>query len=114
MRVTSDFWISAVTRRVFAGGGFAAVLRRGATEAGAIFIIARDRFGEVTLYGPAPQASYDSGKPQERHFQLVMQDDMAKIDARLVREEKFDPDFWLVELETGDRPVSDFIQLAQS
>ena len=38
MRVTSEFFVSALIRRVFSSGGFAAVERRGATEAGAVFL----------------------------------------------------------------------------
>ena len=68
MRVTSDFWVSALLRRVFGAGGFAAVVNRGATEAGAVFVLARGRLGEVALYGPAPQTSYDSAKPDDRFF----------------------------------------------
>ncbi|MET0943059.1 MAG: DUF1491 family protein, partial [Mesorhizobium sp.] len=43
MRVTSELWVSALTRRVFSGGGFAAILKRGAAEAGAVFILSRNR-----------------------------------------------------------------------
>lgn len=113
MRITSDLWVSAVVRRVFAAGGFAAVLTRGSTEAGAIFVVTRNRFGDATLYGPAPQASYDSGKPQDRRFQLLMQEGMEAIEARLAKEERFDPDLWVVELETGDKDVGEFIPIEQ-
>ena len=72
MRVTTDLWVSALVRRVFGTGGFAAVVKRGATEAGAVFVLSRGRLGEVALYGPAPQTSYDSAKPDERFFLNVM------------------------------------------
>ncbi|RUT88859.1 DUF1491 family protein, partial [Mesorhizobium sp. USDA-HM6] len=52
MRVTTDLWVSALLRRVFTAGGFAAVVKRGATEAGAVFVLSRGRLGEVVLYGP--------------------------------------------------------------
>ena len=68
MRVTSEFWVSAVTRRVFNAGGYAAVVRRGATEAGAIFVMVRSRDGTCNLFGPASQTSYDEAGPQERRF----------------------------------------------
>lgn len=45
MRVTTDLWVSAMVRRVFSSSGFAAVIQRGATEAGAVFVLTRDRFG---------------------------------------------------------------------
>jgi hypothetical protein len=107
-------WVSATVRRVFSGGGFAAIVKRGATAAGAIFVITRNRLGESALYGPAPQAAYDSGKPQDRRFQLVSQGEADVIDARLAKESKFDPDLWVVELETGDKNPEAFILIEQS
>ena len=103
MRVTTELWVSAVVRRAFAAGGFAAVERRGATEAGAIIIVRRDRFGQVKLYLPAPQTSYDEAQPAERYFieAADIADDQA-VALRIEREARFDPDLWVVELEVGD------------
>lgn len=110
MRVTADFWVSALVRRVFAAGGFAAVVRRGALEAGAVFVLARDRSGEATLFGPAPQASYDAARPDERFFTIVAAgEDVAALEARLEREQRFDPDIWVVEIEGGAIPVDQLI-----
>jgi hypothetical protein len=100
MRLTTDFWVSALVRRVFKDGGFAAVLQRGSDSAGAVFIVLRDRFGTVSLFGPAPQTGYDGARPDDRIFVLLMQtDDQGKIDEKLARERRFDPDLWLVEIE---------------
>jgi hypothetical protein len=100
MRVTTDFWVSALIRRVFSGGGFAAVLRKGAAEAGAVFVISRDRLGQTRLFGPAPQTSYDEAKPQDRLLvELDVQLSEEKATARLERETRFDPDIWVVEIE---------------
>ncbi len=52
MRLRSDIFVSALTRRLFARGDFAAVEHRGAEEAGAIFIRQRFRDGLETLYAP--------------------------------------------------------------
>ena len=38
MRLTTSLWASALVRRVFASGGFAAILRHGADSAGAVFL----------------------------------------------------------------------------
>jgi hypothetical protein len=112
MRVTTDLWVSALLRRVFAGGGFAAVLRRGATEAGAVFILARGRLGDVALYGPAPQAMYDAARPDERLFDRLDPDtDAEALERRLEKESRFDPDVWVVEIEAGATPVEDLIAL---
>ncbi|WP_157015069.1 DUF1491 family protein [Mesorhizobium xinjiangense] len=105
MRVTSDLFVASLTRRVFAEGGYAAVLRRGAREAGAVFVIARGRDGTATLLGPAAQTDYDAAKPSERLFSQVVecQGDDGPIDERLQLEERFDPDFWVVEIEPAGR-----------
>lgn len=110
MRVTTDLWVSALLRRVFGAGGFAAVVKRGATEAGAVFVLARGRLGELALFGPAPQTSYDSAKPDERFFSpLGAGEDAAALDTRLEREKKFDPDIWVVEIEAGAVPVEELV-----
>ena len=103
MRVTSDLWVSALLRRVQSAGGFGAVLRRGAAEAGAIFIVRRSRMGGMTLYGPAPQVAYEEeGKPQGRRFsEMLGTADEEAVRARLDKETRFDPDLWVVEIETG-------------
>ena len=55
MRLTSDMWVAAYVRRCNVEGVFAAVRRRGAKEAGAIFIKVTRLDGTADLYGPAPQ-----------------------------------------------------------
>lgn len=112
MRVTSELWIAALVRRIFADGGFAAVRRRGAHEAGAIFVIRRTRMGELELYGPAPQTSYEEARPSERRFAhtLTTAEEEA-VEQRLSREMRFDPDVWVVEIETA-REVADYLELA--
>ncbi|TWG99296.1 hypothetical protein L598_001500000190 [Mesorhizobium sp. J18] len=114
MRVTTEIWVSALVRRVFAEGGFAAVVRRGAAEAGAIFITRRDRFGRVTLYGPAPQISYTEARPSDRQFSLLITtEEETEIAARLEREMRFDADLWVVEVETVDDPAGTYFELVE-
>lgn len=113
MRVTTDFWISALIRRVFADGGFAAVVKRGASEAGAIFIVSRNRLGEVVLYGPAVQAAYDSGRPDDRFFsRLMATTDAATVNDKLEKEKRFDSDIWVIEVETGPAGLEELISLS--
>lgn len=103
MRVTTDFWVSSIVRRAFSEGGFAAIMRRGATEAGAVILLARGRTGESRLYMPAPQSSYDESRPSDRLFVEVLHSgDEEEIAKRIEREQRFDPDIWVVELEVGE------------
>ncbi|MGB3391697.1 MAG: DUF1491 family protein [Pseudaminobacter sp.] len=114
MRVTTDLWVSVLLRRVFGAGGFAAVIKRGATEAGAVFVLTRDRFGEAALFGPAPQTSYDSAKPDDRYFsQLGVGEGIDLLEARLEKEKRFDPDIWIVEIEAGQTPVDTLISVTK-
>ncbi len=112
-RLTSALVVAAMTRRVFAEGGFAAILRKGAEEAGAIFILVRIGTGSQVLYGPAAQTSYEEGRPVERRFrQLAEVDDPfdETIEQRMEKERRFDPDLWLVELDGGP-PIDDLVAI---
>ncbi|WP_420960159.1 DUF1491 family protein [Brucella sp. IR073] len=100
MRLTSDFWVSALIRRVNGEGGFAHLARRGSAEAGAIFIKLRRPDGAYDLYGPAPQIAYDAAKPDERVFTRIAEGlPEWEADEKLRSETRFDPDLWLVEIE---------------
>ena len=57
---------SAYRRRRHIEGTFAVVRRRGAEEAGAIFIKIARLDGTAELYGPAPQAAFDEARPTDR------------------------------------------------
>jgi hypothetical protein len=110
MRVTSALWVGAYVRRCFGAGAAAAVVKRGAEEAGAIFVIADRLDGTGDLYAPAPQASFDESEPGDRLFQKVASAAaMAEIDQRLEREKKFDPDLWVVAVE--DREGRAFLEV---
>lgn len=57
----------------------------------------------MTLYGPAPQTSYDEARPEDRLFtRLLVDSDDEAVSARLERESRFDPDIWVVEIEGGE------------
>src|SRR5262245_20477823 len=114
MRVTTDFWVSALIKRVFGDGGFAAVVTRGSSEAGAVFVIVRDRMGGAVLFGPAPQTSYDTSRPDERYFLRYQLQDEAALDARLEKERRFDSDIWVVEIEPGKVTIEDLIAIAET
>jgi hypothetical protein len=99
-RLRSDFWVSAYLRRC-SGENMPAVLRRrGAPEAGAIFIKVDRLDGTATLFGPAPQSEVEDGG--DRRFAPVHKADAltsAEIEQRLSREIGFDPDLWILEVD---------------
>jgi hypothetical protein len=65
MRLKSSIWVAAYLRRCQTEGIFGAVRKRGAEEAGAVFV-------KVALldmlYAPARQTVYDESRPAERLF----------------------------------------------
>lgn len=109
MRITSDLFVAQLVRRVFSAGGFAAVGRKGAEAAGAIFVLARGRGGALVLYGPASQTH--SAEGGGRRFMREAAENEEAVGKRFEREARFDPDFWIVEIET-DSPET-FIEIVE-
>ena len=114
MRLKSAIWVAAYIRRCNVEGAFAAVRRRGAEDAGAIFIKLNRLDGTADLFGPAPQSAFDEARPADRLFTRLVAGQPApeaKVEERLTRELRFDPDVWIVEVE--DRAGRHFLdQLA--
>ena len=101
MRLKAGIFVAALTRRVFADGGMAAVERHGADDAGAIFIRIRHRDGTESLAAPAPQTAFDDDHPDGRLFEMrKTRVPEAEIGETLAREARFDSDIWVVEIET--------------
>jgi len=100
MRLRSDIFVSAYIRRRNGENAFAVVRRKGADEAGAIFICIDRLDGHADLYGPAPQSAFEAGTPG-RLFQRLTPHGAtpADVEARVQRELKFDSDIWLVDVE---------------
>jgi hypothetical protein len=102
MRLKSGIWVAAYIRRCHLEGAFAAVRRRGAEEAGAIFIKLNRLDGSADIYGPAPQTAFDESHPADRAFSPglpVLPAPEADVEAYLARQVRFDPDIWIVEVE---------------
>jgi hypothetical protein len=101
MRLKSSIWVSAYLRRRHIDGTFAVVRRRGADEAGAVFLKIDRLDGTVDLYGPAPQTAFDEAHPAERAFNRCFGQPVpdAEAEAYLARQVRYDPDLWIIEVE---------------
>ncbi len=111
MRLRSDIFAAALIRRAETQGAVAMLRRRGAAEAGALFIKLDRLDGRAAVYGPAPQTE-EMPEGVDRLFSKVHKDDWvdpAEAEARLKREMMFDPDMWIVEIEDKDGRV--FVEL---
>jgi len=112
MRLKSALWVAAYLRRCNVEGVFAAVRRRGAEEAGAVFIRVSRLDGTSDLFGPAPQSALDAPSGMDRRFSASLAKRPApdvEVEAYLGRELKFDPDIWIVEIE--DRAGRNFLDV---
>ncbi|EJN12379.1 hypothetical protein PMI42_04266 [Bradyrhizobium sp. YR681] len=114
MRLKSNIWVAAYLRRCQTEGVFGAVRHRGAEEAGAVFVKVALLDGNALLYVPAPQTSYDDGRPVDRFFVPAGPLPMPEpaVEERLTKELRFDPDAWIVETE--DRAGRHFLELAKT
>lgn len=98
-RLRSDFWVAAHLRSCAAAARVAVLRRRGAAEAGAIFVKVDRLDGTASLYGPAPQALVEDAG--ERRFTVLLTDVPAhEVEERMAREARFDSDYWLIEIES--------------
>jgi hypothetical protein len=114
MSVKAEIWVKAHLRRCFAAGLTGVVARRGAAEAGAVFVKVTVPGGMGRVLAPAAGPTYDEDGRRRWVAPLgnglVQQDD---IDRFLSRQIAFDPDLWIVEIDdpggTGllDRPCEE-------
>lgn len=103
MRLKSEIWVKAYARRSASGGRQAYIVRHGDNDAGAIYIRINRLDGTSMLFGPAP-ASLKESETDRRwiaYFKGAARSD-AEIDALLEREQRTDPDLWIVEVEARD------------
>ena len=114
MRLKSSIWVAAYLRRCQTEGIFGAVRKRGAEEAGAVFVKVALLDGNAMLYAPAPQTVYDESRPAERLFAPASPQPVPEqsVEERLAKELRFDPDAWIVETE--DKAGRHFLDLAKT
>jgi hypothetical protein len=111
-RLKTALWVAAYLRRCQVEGISAVVRRRGAEEAGAVFIRIDRLDGTSDLFGPAPQSEFSSMREADRAFSPSLNTQRAPdaaVEAYLAREVKFDPDVWIVELD--DRAGRNFLDI---
>lgn len=117
MSLKTEIWVKAHLRRCFTAGLTGVVARRGAPEAGSVFVKVTLPDGTGRVLAPAAGPTYDETGVRRWVAPLgdepVQQDD---IDRFLARQIAIDPDIWILDIEdpggTGlldepgrDRPI---------
>ena len=103
MRLKSEIWVKAYLRRLAGEGLFAAVIRRGNAEAGAIYVKQSTLDGRARIFSPAP-AGFDA-VAQERLWISYFGDEPVSdsdADSYLAQQADYDPDIWVIEVEDRD------------
>jgi len=114
MRLKTALWVAAYLRRCQVEGVFGVVRRRGAEEAGAVFVRISRLDGTSDLFGPAPQSAFEAAESAARAFAPSLAEQPAPdaaVENYLAREVKFDPDVWIVEVE--DRAGRNFLDIVR-
>ena len=93
----TSIWAAALIRRAEVAGAFAAVMRKGDVDAGAVLVKVATLNGRARLYAPA-----QNGEGQKVWLDLSsgpLGDSEQEVDAYARKRAQSDPDLWLVEIE---------------
>lgn len=97
MKLSTDFWVSALIRRVEQGGGYAYVTAKGDARAGSVILkVIHQMTREVILLREATGMREDG---ESVWIRPVRSDDEAVLDAYIDKQKRIDPDVWVVEIE---------------
>ena len=101
MRLRSDIFVGALLRHAAVLGLPAMQVRRGAAEAGTIFIEIDHLDGTVSLFGPAPPDVAESAAQGREFGPLGASQRLPAEEANAImaRQARYDPDLWLIAVE---------------
>jgi hypothetical protein len=99
LRLKSAIWVSAFLRRSMVAGLYGAVIHKGAEEAGSVYVIINHLDQTCHFFGPAPGPAYDENGERRWVEELKYPASMPDILAVIDKKRRFDPDFWVVEVE---------------
>jgi hypothetical protein len=102
LRLRSDIWVAAYLRRTAVEGAYAALRKRGAAEAGAIYVLVDRADGLTALFVPGPVENDGTGERRWFRAHSAEWVDGSVTESQLQRELKNDPDLWLIEVESRD------------
>jgi hypothetical protein len=100
MAVKTEIWVKAHLRRCFAAGLTGVVARRGAAEAGAVFVKVSLPGGAARILAPAAGPTYDEdGRRRWTEPLGTAPVPQEEIERFLIRQIAFDPDIWILDID---------------
>ncbi len=97
-RVKAGFWVQMALRMGQSDGRYGMVLKKGDPDAGGILVMLRGRDGVSVL----SQMRAADGTQAWMRGTGPANVDQETADAYVARQEKFDPDLWVLEFESPD------------
>jgi hypothetical protein len=97
MELKTDFWVAALIRRAESSGAFAAVVRKGDPDAGAVLVKVATLDGRARLYAPARDGAGERVWLDLSSGPLGVSE--PAIDAHARKRAEGDRDLWVVEIE---------------
>ena len=113
IRLTSAIWFGIFMRRESERGAFVTVSKKGAQQAGALYIVHDHLDGTCSLYAPAPQALIKPSETDDRRFEKIFDREPRELMGEyLEKQRRFDSDLWIIETEGGNGvPAIDIVEL---
>ena len=96
-KLAPKLWVSSLVRRADQAGEFAAVLKKGDETAGQVLLLARRRSGMMQVF---TRTLNESGDYSWTVAVEVDEENITKVNEYVERQMRFDPDLWVVELNT--------------
>ena len=96
-RLTSDFWVRAYLKRLQLADIPAFVTAHGDDTAGAVLVKLATLDGNARAF----QRSFDL-QSGERVWVVLAEGDESAVDAAVARQREFDPDLWVIEVESRE------------
>lgn len=92
-KLTSEFWVAAYLRRLSLKDIPAYVITRGDNTSGAILVRVStlDGYGKIFTRNPSQNG--------QQIWTEIAHDTDAALNERIAKEQRFDPDLWVLELE---------------
>jgi hypothetical protein len=98
-RLPANVEASAIMRRVQSDGGFAAVLKRGDPDRGALTLILRERGEFRGLLERELGPDFEYCWTLKRAGEALSSESLADL---IAAKQRFDADFWLIELDIAE------------
>ncbi len=98
-KLNAGLWVGGLIRMAQAAGDFATIAKKGDETAGQVLLVARRRNGHVQVYSRTmnSRGDYSWTVAVESHGE-----ELGKVNDYLDRQRRFDPDLWIVDLDTDN------------